>query len=221
MSRANPRYHRINPSLPLVGSGNGVVQYRIIGVIENQMTMNTFYYSAAVPAPTTTQLNTLLTNIQAGMFPLYKLCLSADWKCSSEALNVVHRNDILGVQSAANLNVAGGRAAGHMPTEVAQPIIRYTATKGQHGRGRFSLPAISTADVTASAITAAAAVTAIANFSTECLATFSDGANTWTPCLAQRSTASPKLVIGFAPLTKLIFSPNLGTIRKRKIGRGR
>lgn len=221
MSRASPRFKRISPSLPPVGTGNGVVMYRIQGQIENQLTVSTFMLSAPVPAPTTAQLNTLLTNLHTALFGKYGACLSADWTAVSEQLLVVHRNDLAGVQSLAAAGTAGARPAGHLPTEVAAVILRVSAVKGQHGRGRLSLPAISTADVTASKVTLAAEITNLNALAAAMIGTVSDGTNNWTFCIGQRATTSPKLVIGFSPIASAAPNLLLGTIRRRKIGRGK
>jgi len=221
MSRASPRFHRINPSLPAVGSTQGVALYRIWGAIEAQLTINTFMYLAPVNNPTQAQLTTLLTSISSIVFSVYKACLSTDWTLTKETLDVVHRVDINGVVSTANVPSAGGRPAGHMPTEVAVVLNRRTAFKGQHGRGRVSLPAISTADVGASSILGAALPTALNNLRSSMLVGASDGANSWVPCIGQRTNVSPKFVVGAAILTAVTFDTLLGTIRRRKIGRGK
>jgi hypothetical protein len=221
MSRANPRFRRVSAPLPAVGSTNGIVLYRIWGSIEGQLTITTFYYVSAVPSPTNAQLLTLLANVSGGFFAGYAACISADWTCTKETMDVVHRNDIAGVTSIVHATFPGTRPAGHEPTEVATIVIRYSAVKGQHGRGRIGLPAPATADITASRITAAAMITNLNTLATNMLLGFSDGANTWFQTAIQRATASPKLVIGFSMLTKITPNTLLGTIRRRRIGRGK
>lgn len=221
MSRANPRFRRINPNLPLVGANNGVVQYVVQGQIENQMTLSTFMYAAPVPTPTLTQQTTLLTNISNGLFPAYKNLISADWTAVRELLRVVHRNDLSTVQSVARTGTAGGRPAGHAPTEVAGIFLRVTAFKGQHARGRVSIPAVSLTDVTASSWVGVALAALQLLFDSAALATASDGTNTWTPCIGQRGATPPKLIVGFASVTSYAASTLLGTVRRRKIGRGK
>ena len=222
MSRAQPRFHRTNPPLPVVGNSQGVVKYSIRGKLDQQLTITTFMFLGPNNAPTGAQLTTLLTNIQAAVFPKYGLCVSSDWGGGNlETLDVVHRNDIGGVVSGANGGATGNRAAGHMPSEVAAQVIRYTTTKGQHGRGRYSLPGIATADVTGSSISAATLLTAIGNLNTALLGNFSDGTNIWVHCIGQRSTISPKLVVNAQPVNRFVIPTLLGTIRRRKVGRGK
>jgi hypothetical protein len=49
----------------------------------------------------------------------------------------------------------------------------------------------------------------------------SDGTNNWTPSITQRATTPPKLVVGFSAITSVVMSALLGTIRRRKEGRGK
>jgi hypothetical protein len=220
MSRLNPRYHRINPLGTAVGVTNGLVRYILQGSIESQMTIIEIDFWAAVPAPTVNTLTTLLTNISAGVFASLKNLSSADWTCVAEMLGCIHLNNVMGVKSVTNAGTAGGRAAGHEPTEVAQPILKLTGLKGQHGRGRISIPAIATADVVGSQITAAAWNTAESTFATNVQAGFSDGAATWYPCVSTRVKGAQTFQY-FSPVTSWRKSTYLGTIRRRKIGRGK
>lgn len=221
MSRSNPRFHRVNPPLPAVGTTNGVVQYVIEGRIEGQMTLSTFMYGAPTPTLSLTQQTTLLNNIHTNLFTKYLALISSDWTCFRELLRVVHRNDLTTVTSIGSFGTAGTRPALHEPTEVAGIFLRIGNVKGQHGRGRVSIPAISTADVSGSNWQGAAIVANQLLFDSAMLATASDGTNTWTPCIGQRSTASPKLIIGFTALQSVNAVPLLGTVRRRKIGRGK
>lgn len=221
MSRAAPRFRRVNPPLPLVGTTNGVVLYRIWGNLENQLTINTFYFAAAVPNPTASQLATLNANIRGALFNNYTACLSVDWQALKCTLDVVHRNDIIGVIDTSITGTSGGRGAGHLPTEVAIVIIRYSQVKGQHGRGRIGLPGVAAADTLNSRVNAGSLITALGGLTSAMATTASDGTNTWTPSVVQRSPVSPKLVIGFSATGRIIANLLLGTVRRRKIGRGK
>ncbi len=221
MSRAVRRFVRVNPHLPSIVGLAGCIVYKIIGSLENQLTVNTFYYSSVNIAPNTSQLTTLLAAISTNLMAAYRACVSADWTCTLERIDVVHRNDLNGVQSLANAAAAGTRGAGHFPTEVAITIARSSLVKGQHGRGRISLPAVPLADVTASNITAVALVNNLLTLCAQMKLVASDGANNWTPSIAERSVTSPKLVIGASAITACSPRTLLGTCRRRKIGRGK
>lgn len=219
MSRLKPRFHRVNPFLPPVGGNQGVVEFIFQGVIENQMTINTFSYLGPNFAPTQPQLTTLANNITANLKATYLLAISADWALTQRKINVVHRNDIAG--QVFGDNSGGGGPANHLPTEVSAVILRSTAVKGQHGRGRVSLPAVPISWVTASTITNAFGILAYNNLAVNMLAVASDGTNNWVPCIGQRGTVAPPVIIGAAPITRLFLDALVGTIRRRKIGRGK
>jgi hypothetical protein len=220
MSRAVRRFIRVSPSLPAVGTAQGVVVYKIWGTLQQQVTINTFMFLGPNNSPTSTQLQTLLLAISTSYATPYLACLSSAYAIQKETLDVLHRNDIQGVARITNAGVAGARGATAEPTTVAGVVLRYSAVKGQHGRGRFSLPGIATADVTASAITASALLTAMNTLAVLQFANYSDGVNNWTGCIGQRATTAPKLVIGASAVNRITVTPLLGTIRRRKIGRG-
>lgn len=221
MSKANPRYKRSNPSGTAVGTTNGVIEYVIRGKIEGQLTINTFYYSAAVPAPTSVQISTLSTNIHNALFTKWLAINSSDWSWTQDEIHVVHRNDIATFINPTGAGNPGTRGTPHLPTTCCVTINRVSTLKGQHGRGRFSIPTPAAADVTESTVTAAAYLTNITTFETAALATVSDGTNTWTPCIAQRSFVSPRLVTNFAPITTYQANLTVGSCRRRKLGKGK
>lgn len=221
MSRANPRFHRTNASLPAIPLGSNVVCYKIIGAVENQLTVTTFYYMGGVGLPTALQLGTLMLNISAVLRVLYLNCIAADWTLTSERIDIVNVNTVQGQTSITNAGSVGTRVAPHLPTQMAAVILRQCNVKGQHGRGRISLPAISAGDCTESTITLAAEKTALTNLSNAFFTTATDGINVYIPVIAQRSPASPRLVTGASALTGARVNLLLGTIRRRKIGRGK
>jgi hypothetical protein len=220
MSAAQPRFRRNNPHLPPVGNTFGIVQYKIIGTIESQQTVSTFTYQAAVPAPSGTLMTTLLNNISTNLRAAYAACLSSAWLLTEEDLDCIHRNDINGVFTTAHSGLTGGRGPTTLPTTVAIVINRTSNVKGQHGRGRVSLPAVVAADTTLSKISAAGLITALIALETAMMVTASDGINVWTPCIAERANVSPRLAIGSSALQTVVHDSLLGTIRRRKIGRG-
>lgn len=222
MSRANPRFRRTNPSLNPVGLTNGVVQYVIEGRLENQMTLSTFMFVAANPNPTQAQLSTLSTAISSGVFPKYAALISADWTCFRELLKCVHRNDIATNISTGRAQSPGTRPAGHEPTEVAGLFLRQTPTKGQHGRGRVSIPGVYTGDVTNSNWTGVTISLNQTAFNNSLVGVnFSDGTNNWLYCVGQRGSATPRLITNYAVISSQTASLLLGTVRRRKVGRGK
>lgn len=218
MSRANPRFRRQNPKLPTPTSN--VYRVRLLGQVEFQLTSNSFYFFDGNPfaSTTLTNLQNLSTAIGAAgsLIPKYAAAISADWHLTNYII------DSPTSPTLAALNVSqitlGGGPAGHEPTEVAAPFIRYSTVKGQCGRGRFSLPAVPTGWVSASNTNNNTAYNALA---AEVLVNLTGGADTFHPCIFSRNGSRAFPGIGVAALSACTYSTLLGTIRRRKIGRGK
>lgn len=221
MSRANPRYRRTNPSGVPVGSTYGVVRYVVQGQFQGQMTISIFDYVGAVPGPNTTQLTTLRTNIGALIITPYRACCATDWQITAERVIPVHSNVFAGVNYFGNSGLFGTGGSASMDTEVAVIINKKTGLKGQHGRGRLSMPAVPSGAVTQSNVTLAGAITAYNNLIAAMLPGVSDGANTWNPVVSQRGLAAPRLVTNWSLLLSCTLNTLMGTIRRRRIGRGK
>lgn len=220
MSRANPRFRRVNQSLPVLGT-QGVVMMVIQGTIEGQLTISTFPYLGSVAAPTQAQLQTMITNFHTAMATAYRGAVSNDWSWTRTLAQVISSTTIATAVSGVNAGLAGTNGVGHAPIETADVFVRKTAFKGQHGRGRVSLPPPSLAAVVNSALSNAFVAGPQLAMATAMLASFTDGVNVWLPCVAQRSVSSPKVAIGAAALTFTAGNFFLGTVRRRKVGRGK
>jgi len=220
MSRANPRFRRVSANLPVLGATT-TVQIALLGTIEGQIVMSTFAWQAPTAAPTPAQLSALVTAFDTAYRTKYLTCMSNDYTMSGYRLTVTSNNTTQGVNSNLGTGVVGTGGGGHQPTEIATTITRQSAIKGQHGRGRLGLPAVPLAAVINSTLAVGAYRTGLTSLTAQMLLTLSDGVNTWTPVITQRSTASPKLVIGASPVIGSTFDLVVGTIRRRKIGRGK
>lgn len=221
MSRANPRYRRLNaPGLPLL-AGNAIGRYIIQGTLNNQMTINSLDFFAAAPSLSTTSLSTLLGAISTALFAKYKACLSTDWVCVRELFNIIHRNDIVGALTTLNAGATGTIASPSFDSEIAITIQKKTILKGQHGRGRMSLPAVPTNAVSESVVNGAALLANLNAFTAQLTMTASDGVATWTSCVSTRAANPPRLANGYELILNAQFNTLLGTVRRRKIGRGK
>jgi len=215
MSRAVPRYHRINAPLPTPTPNKWEVIVR--GLIEGQMTINTFYYDDQGAALSTTSESNLAGGFITANWVAYRACLSSDWTATDiqvKCLTDITRATYINTTITGN---AGTGPAGHEPTYVAAVLLRLTKYKGQCGRGRIGLPAVPTSWVTASTITTATAYTTLAALLT---ANFVAGGTTYVNALWSRGPR-PSRAVGAAPLTQVLVSTKLGTVRRRKLGRGR
>lgn len=220
MSRANPRFRRSNIKLPT--PVNNVYRVRVLGKIENQLTVSSFFYRDARVSQTATTafLTDLGTGFIApgGMLAKYAAACSSDWSVSAIIIDCANLTTLSPLFAAQTGN--GGGPATHMPTEVSMPLIRRTAVKGQCGRGRISTPAVPLSWVTASVLSNTAAHTALA---TQMLSTITQGGEDYTPCLYSRNGSKFAPGQGVADLISVDLPAGVlvGTTRRRKLNRGR
>lgn len=217
MSRANPRFRRDNPVLPIALTN--VWRVKFYGVLEGQMTLSSFYYIDSNTKGT--NLATAQANLQAalpsigGPLVTYGAACSSDWQFQSLVIDSPN-NPTLSPLVTPYVTTGGG-PAGHEPTTVAAVVARQTATKGQCGRGHVLVPAVPTAWVTDSEITTLTAYTALANGMKLTLTT---GPDTFTPGIWSKGTRTVHQ-FGFDFLISATPRVVLGTCRRRKLGRGK
>jgi hypothetical protein len=218
MSRKNPRFRRANPAPPPLG-GLNLYQLQVFGSIEGQMTLNNFYYMDAGTAPVGNQELDLLATWIAANQGAFLAAISSDWTLTGykvQMLNLPNRAPYFAPQAPP---VAATGPAGHEPTTVAVVCWRYTALKGQSGRGRFYMPAVPTTWVTSSTVTAAGGIAAY-NAAALIADTAITGNRVYVAALANRIRAGVAAITG-QPVQHSGFRPLLGTIRRRRIGRGK
>jgi len=203
-----------------VGTGT-VVEYVFTTEAEGQYCINGLTYYTATNTLLTSNLTAALTSIGNLVRPAILACMSLDGSLISEKLLVVSNNTTQGVTSVAAAGAAGSRPTLHEPLTVAAIINKHSTLKGQHGRGRMAVACISSSDCTNSYITVAAEKTALTSLCTAMYATGTDGTNTYYPCIATRATISPRLVTNYTLMTPPTPNFLLGTVRRRKIGRGK
>lgn len=217
MSRKNPRFTRPNNALP-APTGN-VWRVRALGIVENQYTINTFWFQDELSpgTGTATVAATLLAGIQAASNLQAKLlaACSIDWNLYQWLIDSPN-NPNLNTQATVVSIFAGGPSS-HEPTTVATVIARYTNFKGQCGRGHVSIPAVPTVWVTASSVTTFTAYNALA---IQMVQQVTNGGHTFTPGLYSKGSKLHQTA-GFAPLASVQARTFLGTVRRRKIGRGK
>lgn len=220
MSRAKPRFKRVNPPLPALT--NNIFLVSVLGVIENQLTINTFAYedNKAVGAPAGNPEAELGAAWRVNVLGSYRACCSADWSVTGIKTSCINLPTRIPVFDTGAYPLAGTGATGHFPTEVSAVIQRKTVYKGQSGRGRFSLPALPLSAATASALTAGQIATQN-TFLTALAGTLTTVNNVFSPALVSRRGVFPNFTYGSALLTAFINNTVLGTVRRRKIGRGR
>lgn len=217
MSRANPRFRRTNGVL--LPRLNDIYRVRFRGSVEGQLTINTFYYrgSGAINSESLAGQINLITALEApaGMRDKYKACMSSDWTMADMAVDCPFL-DTLNTLVAASIG-AGGGAAGHEPTTVGVVIAKQSVVKGQCGRGHVTLPAVPTAWVTNSTLINSTAHDA---FALAMGGVISGGGTTFTPVIYSKGTRINHTA-GVTDVIQCVVRDTLGTVRRRKLGRGK
>lgn len=215
MSRAVPRFRRINPPLP--AAVPNLFEVIVQGLVEGQVTINTFYYAdggGALIAATE-------QNIAAGWITAFgaqfRAACSSDWTLTSVkvlCLTSPNRMPFVSVQS-----LAGTGPAGHEPTQIGFVVVRKSGVRGQAGRGRVTMPAMPTTWVTGS-ILSALGITGVGAFQAMPSTGFVASTVTYTAQIVSKKNKSGP-ALGASPVLTSIASPTVGTVRRRKLGRGK
>lgn len=218
MSHLNPRFRRINT--PPNSATFNVYRVAITGTIEGQMTVNLFYYRdqiAIATGATLAQMQSLYLGVTGfgGIITDYLASLSSDWLATaiiidsptSPALARLYMPSIL----------VGTGPAGHLPTTTAAVITKMSGLKGQCGRGHVALPAVPKTWATESTVTNVTAYNALAGQMAQIQA---NGGVEFHPVIWSKGTRlTPRL--GHTDITVCQLRPVLGTVRRRKLGRGK
>lgn len=229
MSRALRRFHRINPSLPSL-TGGIAMRIQPMGHIDNQIWLMTFdYISFTTGTPNSNAesnlANAWITNCGTAM----RGCMAADVAFDTIKVTCLNLNTRQPFFAGSLAGMGNGTVAGtHIPSEMAMVLSKYTAFKGQHGRGRAYIPGCPSTFVTpgtdANRINATGQ-TAVNAFGVALLNTVSDGTNTYTIGVTQRTTSGAPTQFGAvlksAATGGLVIQTLLGTARRRRIGRGK
>lgn len=219
MSKANPRYRRKNAALP-PPTGN-VMLVKIIGELELQQTVSTFYFmDDGTKADVTPEY--LATGLVAcvegplGLGSFFTSCCSMDWLFKRATCDSPTSPTVTGAE---RLYTAQGVApAGHLPTTVAATIQRRSIVKSQCGRGHLQVPAVPKIWVNASVVSNTTEYDALAN---AMLATFNVSSRLWTPVIWSAHGSWHAPTPGAAPLVTCKLFPTTGTVRRRKLGKGK
>jgi len=223
VSRAVPRFHRVNPALP---AATGAV-YNVIasGSGEAGIWLMNFGYMSASFAQTILSEPNLATswcnNFAAGLRGL----LSTVYFLSAVkvvCVSVPTRQPFLNTTNA-NLG-AGTGGATPLPSVNAVVMSKGTLIRGQHGRGRNYFPGVPSSDVNPAVdpdrITPAAqaAYQAFANLMNT--TPIVDGATNVAPAIFTRTRAGIPVTLA-AGVATMRVSSILGSVRRRRLGRGK
>jgi hypothetical protein len=187
-----------------------------------QKFQNILDYMAAGPvALSQTIVNAFIAAWQANAEALLKNTLATDVTISRyTAADVVIGTTPTVIKL---VSVAGGVAGNSLPGPVASVTTKYTALKGQHGRGRYyggSVPiSFCTPAVDPNTLNAGA-LAAYVNYNLGLLAPLAAGGVNWALAVSLRPAPPLTLVTNAALVTILQTEQPLGTVRRRREGRG-
>lgn len=220
MSRANPRFRRNNFALaPLT---NDILRVKVVGTIESQVCVSSFFYKGPSLLNNCTLAN--LTDLGSGfvatgnMLTKYLAAVSSDYVLTNVNIDCPTTPSLAPLITTQVGN--GGGPTPHLPTEVCGVLIKQTAAKGQCGRGRLSIPAVPSAWVTASKVTTLTAYFALAS---QIETAITAGGDTFFPVVYSAKGSRTHPIPGYAAITLVQPAAGalLGTVRRRKIGRGK
>lgn len=223
MSKAVPRFKRISPPLPALTGA--VYLITVSGTIDTQRWYCNFGYQASSFVQVAASESNLNASWITACLAALKACLSNDAIVDTVKVACVSSPTRAPfVQQGGGLPVAGTGGVSHYPTPVAGIIAKYTATRGQHGRGRNYLPAVPIGFVTPASNADqlnASGQTAYNAFATALDVAIADtGGVTADVCVYTR-VAKGLSVLNAEDVLQLVVRPLLGTIRRRRVGRGK
>lgn len=224
MSKAVPRFRRFNPPLP--AATGYVMQVLISGLIEGQRWVMDFGYMGVGAVPP--------TNAESTIAASWATLNGAAWQgttvptVSLDSIKVScvtspTRNPFTLV-NAAPLPLVGNNSGDHYPSTVAAVISKYTLTKGQHGRGRNYTAGVPLSHVTTNVDPNALNAAGLADLFSFATALEnndpSDGTNSVELCIYTRPPKGLPVTLS-SLVNQVIARPLLGTIRRRRVGRGK
>lgn len=222
MSRAQPRFRRVNPPLPVTSTA--ILRLTVFVLVDGQQCLMNFDYQIVSGPIAGTAEADLIVAWRLANEPALQAIISNDalitgYKCAM--ISQPTRIPAYFVIALGGLLGTGG--ATHLPTTVAGVVSKYTLIKGQHGRGRNYVPAVPTAFVTpgtnADSMNAAG-LAAYATFAGLMAAGLLGAGTNFSPCISQRDKGVVA-VTKAENVVQTIVRPLLGTVRRRRVGRGK
>lgn len=223
MSRLHPRFHRVNAPLPVIAP-QSVLRLSLQGVSEGNATVTVLdYLSSAVPPLTASYEAAFATSFLAAIMSSFQALVTSTWSAVS-----VRVADVTRPTRAPSINlfpattVVGAQPFPALPSTDAVVISKITAVKGQHGRGRIFMPNVPVAFTLQPFQPEFLTPTALAGyiaFGNLLLNPIISSGITWDLCVSTRSVGAAP-VTNAAIVASMIVRTLLGTVRRRRLGRG-
>jgi len=184
--------------------------------------MTSFDYQTATPGQiTATNVAAVAAQWIANVGADYLACLSNLALAQAVIVQVMSSPSVPSFNSAWSGPGTGG--ASQLPIEVAAVVSKYSTLKGQHGRGRSMMPSVPvnfTLPATNPNELIPAGVAAYNFLFTTVLAGLTVGAVALSPAIFTRPIKPAVLVTRAVHVTSYRIQTILGTIRRRREGRG-
>ena len=189
-----------------------------------QTCFTSFDYMSSSMTTTTAEMAVVVANFLLGTKAHYLACLTPDTTLIATTMQAVSS---LVYQTAIVTEAPGvvGTVMTHsLPLEMGATLTKYSAIKGQHGRGRVTMPAVPITFTTPAtdpnrlnATGLAAYLAVVLDVQTSWAGT---GGNFWAPVISTRPKPPASVVAEAALVTQYVQPLVLGTARRRKEGRG-
>jgi hypothetical protein len=222
MSKAHPRFRRVNPPLPAIGV-NHVYMATFSGTADNDVWHFNISFMGADILGGNSESNIAQSIETTLATPLPKIWdIDTNWLSVKVAcLDIPTRQPFTRfVNGGAGYPGTDGFVTTHLPSSCAAVVSKYTAFKGQHGRGRNYFPAVPTNFVVPANGTNILTPGAVAFYQGVVNAleanTIVDAATTMQPCIFTRPQPAGFPVTNAATVQFMIVRTSLGVVRKRR-----
>jgi hypothetical protein len=214
---------RNNPTAPAIIAPCVQITAFVTNSTTGDLEEVSFFYDAATPTGSSPALLAqLLDSFVILVIPSILACLpptASIPRCIASDLNP----GVSPTQIQALTGAVGTAGATALPSTVAAVLTRYTGLKGQHGRGRLYMPCVPNTFVTPAVDPNSlngAAVTAYDALQAAMIVALTDGVTPHRAVVVTRAL-KPATVPSFAAaISSVVLETTLGTVRRRRKGRG-
>jgi hypothetical protein len=192
-----------------------------MGNVEGQLTVNNLYYQATAANITAVDLGNFLVTWRANEQFTWRSAISSDWFLNQYRVTCLTQPLLATLVMPVTPSLQGAGPANHLPTTNAIVLSKVTNLRGQHGRGRIYMPAIPTTWVALSVLVDAGGIQQYQNLAVGLTTDVAVGALTWHPVVPSFSKLTPRTLIGASTVVNTIVRTIVGTVRRRRLGKGR
>lgn len=222
MSKAAPRFRRNNPALPVITTP--LYEVSAIGAGEAGIFICNFAYLMLAGGQTSASESNIATSWANNAAAAFRACLSNLYTLTSVKVTCVSNNTRMPFTNTANANLGVGTVGFFpLPSTNAGIISKQTTVKGQHGRGRNYIPGIPTSFVTPAVAPDQLNAGALTAYTSLCVAVglqVADGGTNGALCVYTRVKNGAN-VTNAAAVQTIFARPLIGTVRRRRAGRGK